>query len=195
MRRSMSAQHRWPAGIAAATLLLCFVATRSRTPTAARSDVSNAHAHDIHVDVDVSVGHPVADTLFGIFFEEINHAGEGGLYAEMVQDRSFDALALTQQFGTTEARGGQDIAPSAFSQLSHGRPIRSTRQKLPADWSSNLSPDGCVLVQKVFMHSIVHDACNPARACGHVGALGNRICPIRDVQDRRGSGCLDSHRQ
>lgn len=28
--------------------------------------------------------------LFGIFFEDINHAADGGLYAEMVQNRSFE---------------------------------------------------------------------------------------------------------
>ena len=28
--------------------------------------------------------------LYGIFFEEINHAGEGGLYAEMVLNRDFE---------------------------------------------------------------------------------------------------------
>ena len=34
-------------------------------------------------------GAAVSSNLFGIFFEEINMAGEGGLYAEMVRDRSF----------------------------------------------------------------------------------------------------------
>ncbi|MGN0298717.1 MAG: alpha-L-arabinofuranosidase C-terminal domain-containing protein [Lachnospiraceae bacterium] len=29
-------------------------------------------------------------SLFGIFFEDINHAADGGLYAEMVQNRSFE---------------------------------------------------------------------------------------------------------
>ncbi len=28
--------------------------------------------------------------LFGIFFEDLNHAADGGLYAEMVQNRSFE---------------------------------------------------------------------------------------------------------
>lgn len=32
----------------------------------------------------------VPATLHGIFFEEISHAGEGGLYAEMVQNRGFE---------------------------------------------------------------------------------------------------------
>ena len=29
--------------------------------------------------------------MYGIFFEEINHAGDGGLYAELVQNRDFEA--------------------------------------------------------------------------------------------------------
>ena len=36
---------------------------------------------------------PVLETsprLWGIFFEEINHSGDGGLYAEMVRNRSFE---------------------------------------------------------------------------------------------------------
>ena len=28
--------------------------------------------------------------MYGLFFEEINHAGDGGLYAELVQNRSFE---------------------------------------------------------------------------------------------------------
>ncbi|KAK9156557.1 hypothetical protein Scep_003131 [Stephania cephalantha] len=31
------------------------------------------------------------DTLFGLFFEEINHAGAGGLWAELVSNRGFEA--------------------------------------------------------------------------------------------------------
>jgi alpha-L-arabinofuranosidase len=32
----------------------------------------------------------VPSTLWGLFFEDINHAADGGLYAEMVENRSFD---------------------------------------------------------------------------------------------------------
>ncbi len=41
----------------------------------------------------IDAAHPaarVSPTLFGIFFEEINCAGDGGLYAEMVRNRSFE---------------------------------------------------------------------------------------------------------
>ncbi|KAK7396083.1 hypothetical protein VNO78_16830 [Psophocarpus tetragonolobus] len=34
---------------------------------------------------------PIPETLFGIFFEEINHAGAGGLWAELVSNRGFEA--------------------------------------------------------------------------------------------------------
>ena len=47
----------------------------------------------ITVDVD-KPGHAVPTTLYGIFFEEINHAGEGGLYAEMVLNRDFEMTTL-----------------------------------------------------------------------------------------------------
>jgi alpha-L-arabinofuranosidase len=35
-------------------------------------------------------GAAVSPLLYGVFFEEINRAGEGGLFAEMVQNRSFE---------------------------------------------------------------------------------------------------------
>jgi alpha-L-arabinofuranosidase len=36
----------------------------------------------------------VSPSLYGIFFEEINHSGEGGLYAEMVLNRDFEITNL-----------------------------------------------------------------------------------------------------
>ena len=35
-------------------------------------------------------GVTISPTLYGLFYEEINHAGEGGLYAELIQNRSFE---------------------------------------------------------------------------------------------------------
>ncbi|XP_015888449.3 alpha-L-arabinofuranosidase 1 [Ziziphus jujuba] len=43
------------------------------------------------VDASEASGRPIPDTLFGIFFEEINHAGAGGLWAELVSNRGFEA--------------------------------------------------------------------------------------------------------
>lgn len=35
-------------------------------------------------------GAPIQPTMYGLFFEDINYAADGGLYAEMVKNRSFD---------------------------------------------------------------------------------------------------------
>jgi alpha-L-arabinofuranosidase len=40
-------------------------------------------------------GVQISSNLFGIFFEEINNAGDGGIYAEMVSNRNFEAPGLT----------------------------------------------------------------------------------------------------
>ncbi|XP_062511561.1 uncharacterized protein LOC134187462 [Corticium candelabrum] len=50
------------------------------------------HGDDQILNIDLL--RPVMDVspmLWGIFFEEINHAGDGGIYAEMVQNRAFEA--------------------------------------------------------------------------------------------------------
>jgi alpha-N-arabinofuranosidase len=47
------------------------------------------------ITVDASKPGPaVPSNLYGIFFEEISHAGEGGLYAELVQNRGFEDSRL-----------------------------------------------------------------------------------------------------
>ena len=38
--------------------------------------------------------HDISDLLYGIFFEDINFAADGGLYAEMVVNRSFEYSAI-----------------------------------------------------------------------------------------------------
>jgi len=43
----------------------------------------------------------ISPMLYGIFFEEINRAGDGGLYAEMIQNRSFE-----------DDRGGNEARPA-----------------------------------------------------------------------------------
>jgi alpha-L-arabinofuranosidase len=48
-------------------------------------------------------GAAVSPNLFGVFFEEINYAGEGGLYAEMVRNRTFHSSK--PDFWTLETQG------------------------------------------------------------------------------------------
>lgn len=39
-------------------------------------------------------GADVSSSMYGIFFEEINHAGDGGLYGELIKNRSFEELEM-----------------------------------------------------------------------------------------------------
>lgn len=60
--------------------------------------ILSAHLSAEPIRVDVNAGNrqiKVSPDLYGIFYEEINHAGDGGLYAEMVQNRSFEENELS----------------------------------------------------------------------------------------------------
>ncbi len=55
----------------------------------ALSLVASAQVHVLDVNTK-KLGAPVQPTMYGIFFEDINYAADGGLYAEMVKNRSFE---------------------------------------------------------------------------------------------------------
>ena len=50
---------------------------------------SAAMAGTLTADADVTTVE-MSDTLYGLFFEDINHSADGGLYAELLQNRSFE---------------------------------------------------------------------------------------------------------
>jgi hypothetical protein len=56
----------------------------------------------------VDVGHfchAVSPTLHGIFFEDINDGADGGLYAELVQNRSFEHAEHLYAWATVDRDG------------------------------------------------------------------------------------------
>ena len=62
--------------------------TLSALAFAATMSVS-AGTHFMEVKT-TKIGAPVQSTMYGIFFEDINYAADGGLYAELVMNRSFE---------------------------------------------------------------------------------------------------------
>ena len=53
------------------------------------------------------LGAPIQSTMYGIFFEDINYAADGGLYGELVKNRSFEFpqhLMGWQMFGCVELK-------------------------------------------------------------------------------------------
>ena len=66
--------------------------------------VAQTHTLDINTK---KVGAAVSPTMYGIFFEDINYAADGGLYGELVKNRSFEfpqALLGWKAFGKFEVK-------------------------------------------------------------------------------------------
>ena len=71
-----------------------------------------AQTHNISVDVK-KPGSPIQKTMYGIFFEDINYGADGGLYAEMVKNRSFEfpqSLLGWTSFGNVEVKNDGPFA-------------------------------------------------------------------------------------
>lgn len=70
-------------------------------------------------------GRPISPDIVGVFFEDLNYAADGGLYAELVQNRSFEYSPTEQpdwhplKFWDLQKRGGGDGSVS----VSNARPI------------------------------------------------------------------------
>ncbi len=65
-----------------------------------------ANAENNSFDINLKkAGVPIQSTMYGIFFEDINYAADGGLYAELVKNRSFEfpnALQGWKIFGNVQ---------------------------------------------------------------------------------------------
>lgn len=55
-------------------------------------------ADPITLNIDAhAAGKPISPDLVGIFFEDLNYAADGGLYAELIQNRSFEYSPLSRR--------------------------------------------------------------------------------------------------
>ncbi len=72
--------------------------------------MATAQTHVLEVNTK-KLGAPIQPTMYGIFFEDINYAADGGLYAEMVKN-----LPLTMNLKPVAGQAGQDglFASSVF---------------------------------------------------------------------------------
>ena len=58
---------------------------------AALAVAAGMNAQTSTFDINTSkAGAPIPSTMYGIFFEDINYAADGGLYAELIKNRSFE---------------------------------------------------------------------------------------------------------
>ena len=70
--------------------------------------LAQAGAQNVEIEIDTrKKGAEIAPTMYGVFFEDINYGADGGLYAELVKNRSFefpDPLMGWNSIGGVEVR-------------------------------------------------------------------------------------------
>src|SRR5574344_1408698 len=104
------------------------------TLLAMSSVTAQNHTFDINTK---KVGGPIPSTMYGIFFEDINYAADGGLYGELIKNRSFefpDRLMGWEAFGTFEVK-----ADGPFERCPHYAELRDPGH---SDRRSGLSNNG-----------------------------------------------------
>jgi alpha-L-arabinofuranosidase len=107
-----------PARLFAAAFGSCVLSLSAvRTPRCAAPSGDPAPAGQTTVTINAAApGKPISPELFGVFFEDISYAADGGLYAELIQNRSFEYQAAGQpawnnlSFWEPVARGDGKVA-------------------------------------------------------------------------------------
>ena len=122
-------------------LVLAAVLLLTAPPVATPPPPRAALTGSISIDASRS-GAPIPPKLYGIFYEEISHAGDGGLYAELVRNRGFEdanlppACVLDQGF----------VVPPRTPHFDTGRPndwrLRWDETDPHPAWSLDLSGGG-----------------------------------------------------
>lgn len=97
--------------VARVSLLVSGVMAAWPSPAAASSAVIDIAAEQ--------AGVKVSPTLWGVFYEEINHSGDGGIYAELLQNRAFEEMQVAA--GAT-MEGDVMVTPKGFK---HGKWYKS----------------------------------------------------------------------
>lgn len=116
-------------------------------------------------------GHAIPSSLYGIFFEEISHAGEGGLYAELVQNRGFEDARLPPM---CKLENGF-VVPPRTPHFDTGKPNEwrlpwKVTSETPA-WSLNVTKDAAATVRLVDVEPLTE--ATPHSLQVDVTSLGN----------------------
>lgn len=112
---------------------------------------------------------PVSPDLYGLFFEEISRAGDGGLYAELVQNRSFEDSLLPER---CSHKDGKLITPAGWE------------TKFPEPGSLpgwDLVNDGDAELQLDLDATEILNAANPLSLRVTVANVGNGRAGIRNT--------------
>lgn len=107
-------------------------------------------APEVEWSVDLAGRGPVVSpTMHGVFFEDINYAGDGGLYAELVENRSYEHREAMHAWREERRGGGEGTVAMSAEAPVHANNPRFVRIEVvkPGDGVgvSNLGYGGIVL--------------------------------------------------
>jgi alpha-L-arabinofuranosidase len=106
----------------------------------------SAGAQPAKISVDAAhPGHAIPPTLWGIFFEDINMSTDGGIYPELVRNRSFEDADKPENWKLTNSSGASDA--TVVTSDEHARPVPLTAFNrrmlcLKADGAFSLQNEG-----------------------------------------------------
>ena len=105
--------------------------------------LASSLAVNAQVKINVDAANPgikVSPNLYGIFFEDINHAADGGLYAELISNRSFeDSDTATPTWRTSAAKGAaisSQLVSKALLNNAQGKALQLTLNATPSATAS-----------------------------------------------------------
>ncbi|MCX6236879.1 MAG: carbohydrate binding domain-containing protein [Bacteroidia bacterium] len=78
------------------------------------------------ITIDARKSRKISDHLFGIFFEDLNYAADGGLYAELIQNRSFE-------YNPGDRNGWHPLTAWEYTTLGFGYGAISVESKSPVN--------------------------------------------------------------
>ncbi len=133
--------------------------------------VSTSLSAQVVINVDaLQKGPAVSPTHYGIFYEDINHAADGGLYAELIRNRSFedDLMAAGGRGGRRRGADGQQ-APQA-PRISNWSAVGGAQMKL---------------TQQNLLNSVQHNALDVTLAAAGDGVRNEGFWGINAVKGRK----------
>ena len=79
----------------------------------------------VTLDIDAGRRGPaIGERHYGLFFEEINHAGDGGLYAELIHNRSFEDNAANPDKWWAVGEAGMSVTTEGLLNAAQGHALR-----------------------------------------------------------------------
>ena len=112
----------------------------------------------ITITLDAARKHPVSPHLYGIFYEDINFSGDGGINANMVMNYSFEGVFLdrkTEQRTIDPLRGWTFCGKTISSETERPLHENSRYARLVVDGEAVLTNLGFIFIDDIIKSGVI----------------------------------------